>query len=134
MGLAAAGAFALPAGADVSVMSPPVAAIQIGSPAVLGVRGAIVTVPVTVVCVRGSTFNFISVEVVQTVGGGNIARGGGSAAVSTCTGGFQNVDVVVTASTMAFRARVAFASATFNSCDAVSCRSASDQREIRVVR
>ena len=134
IGLGGAAAAALPAGADVSIQSPPVAAIQVGSPAVLGARGAIVTVPVTVVCVPGSRFNFVDVQVVQAVAGGAIARGSGSMNVPSCTGSFQNLSITVTSSTVAFRARVAFATATLQSCDSLSCRGATDQREINVVR
>jgi hypothetical protein len=126
-------AFALPAGADVSTQSPPVAAVQVGSPAVLGARGAIVTVPVTYVCAPGSTFGSLTVEVVQRVGG-DIARGADGVEIAACTGDLQQVDIIITAYTNPFRKGEAFASARFSICDFTGCRQAIDQRTIEIVR
>jgi hypothetical protein len=128
----AALAFALPAGADVSILSPPVAAVQVGSPATLVARGAAVSVPVTVVCAPGGT-GFLFIQVAERVGG-STARGGESTTTPPCTGAFQTINVVVTSQGEPFRKGVAFASADFTVCDFSGCLSATDQREIQIVR
>jgi hypothetical protein len=129
-----AAAFALPAGAGVSTLSPAVGAVQIGSPAVLEARGAALTVPITIVCAPSTTSTFISVEVVQRVGGQEIARGNGFVQMIACTGNFQSIDVIVTAQSQAFRKGEAFGSAFASFCDFSGCLSATDQREIRIER
>lgn len=128
----AAVAFALPAGADVGVLSPPVAAVQIGSPATIGARGAVVSVPITVLCAPGGSGS-LSVEVVQAVKD-DIAQGRGFADTGPCTGNFQTVDVVVTAFAHPFRRGTAFASASFIVCDGTGCLFSAHQREIRIDR
>jgi len=131
MVISAGVAYALPAGADVSILSPPVAAVQIGSPATLDAKGAVLVVPVTTVCAPGATFTDVFLQVVETVGSG-IASGTADVDVS-CTGGFNTIDVVVFAENKPFRKGTAFASAQFAVCDFDGCRTATDQREIRVV-
>ena len=128
-----AAASALPAGADVSTLSPGVGAVQVGSPVTLEARGAAVTVPVTIVCAPG-TSAFISVEVVQRVGGQEIASGNGFVNSIACTGGFQSIDVTVTAQDHAFRKGQAFGSAFAQFCDFSGCITASDEREISIER
>jgi len=127
-------AFSLPAGADVGFLSPPLAAVQIGSPATLGARGATITVPVTVLCADGGSGDFLFLEVIEAVRGGNIASGATSTNSGPCTGNFQTVNVLIVAGNFAFRPGVAFARASFTVCDNTGCLNSSDQREIRIVR
>lgn len=128
----AAGAFALPAGADVSILSPPVAAVQVGSPATLVARGAAVSVPVVTVCAPGGS-GFLILEVVEAVGG-DVARGVTFVEPISCTGTFQTINVVVTAEGERFRKGVGFASAEFTVFDSTGTLSSDDQREIRIER
>lgn len=128
----AAGAYTLPAGADVGIMSPPVAGLQIGSPATLGARGAVVNLPVTVLCQAGGSGS-VSVQLIENAGG-SIARGNGFANTGACNGTFQSVTVTVTATTVPFRRGTAFASGEFTVCDSTGCLTDTDQREIRIVR
>src|SRR5207247_7633546 len=97
-GIAIAGglglAFALPAGAAVSQVSPPVAAVQVQSPGLLQGRGAAATVPVLVVCSPGDT-GFLSLTLTERVGS-DIASGFGFTQLS-CTGSFQIVNLTMTA-------------------------------------
>lgn len=130
--IGAAVAFALPAGADVSILSPPVAAVQVGSPATLVARGAAVSVPVTTVCAPGGS-GFLFLDVVEAVGG-NVARGSTFVDPISCTGTFQTINVVVTAQGERFRKGVAFASAEFTVFDSTGSLSANDEREIRIER
>jgi hypothetical protein len=128
-------AFALPAGADVSTQSVPLAAIQVGPTGVLQARGAFVEVPVTIVCLPGVFSGDISMQVTQRSGSG-IAQGNAFVAVSQCTGNFQTIEISVPASPFGeeFRKGAAFASATFFLCDFTGCASNTDQREIEIVR
>jgi hypothetical protein len=128
----AVGALALPAGADVSALSPPIAGVQVGSPASLGARGAVVTVPVTVLCVPGGTAD-LALEVTEAVNN-KLARGFGAAGPITCNGAFQTVQVIVTSVTVPFRRGPAFAVGSLSVCDPTGCLSARDQREIRIAR
>ncbi|HET8657817.1 MAG TPA: hypothetical protein VFM55_02340 [Micromonosporaceae bacterium] len=126
-------AFALPAGADVSVMSPPLAGVQIGSPATLVAKGAAISVPVTVICAPGGTGQ-LYVEVTQR-SGGNIATGATWVYDISCTGSFQTIDVVVSASGEPFRKATALVSARFTVCEYwYDCLTGTDQREIQVGR
>ena len=131
--IGAAMAYALPAGADVSILSPSVAAVQVGSPATIDAKGAVVAVSVTTVCAPGASFTNLSLDIVETVGGG-IAHGSASVDGVACTGGFNTVNVFVSAQDKPFHRGTAFASADFFVCDFNGCRSATDEREIRVVR
>jgi hypothetical protein len=126
-------AYALPAGADVSILSPSVAAVQVGSPATVDAKGAVLAVSVTTVCARGASFTNLSVDIVETVGGG-IAHGSASLDGIACTGGFNTVDLFVFAQGKPFHRGTGFAKADFVVCDFSGCRSATDQREIRIVR
>ncbi len=127
----AAAALALPAGADVGILSPPIAAVQIGSQATLGTRGVTVTVPVTVLCAADGN-GYLDIVVVEAVNG-EIARGTGSQGV-TCTGNFQTINLMVIATEHPFRRGTALATASFFVCDATGCLSNSHQRQIRIVR
>jgi hypothetical protein len=131
--IGAAVAYALPAGADVSILSPSVAAVQVGSPATVDAKGAVVVVSVTTVCARGASFTNLSLDIVETVGGG-IAHGSASVDGIACTGGFNTVDVFVFAQDKPFHRGTGFAKADFIVCDFSGCRSATDQREVRIVR
>jgi len=125
-------ALALPASAAVSQQSPPVAAMQIGSPALLQARGAAITVPLTVVCAPGNTV-FGSVHVSQRVGS-EVANGSGFVQNVPCTGNFQTVNVNVNAEAgKAFKKGTAFASATVSVCDPTfNCATLSDARDITI--
>lgn len=127
-----AAAIALPAGADVGILSPPVAAVQVGSSAILDAKGAVIAVPVTVVCAPGGS-GTLSVSVTQTVGQ-DIARGSAFVDTGACTGRFQTIDLKVIAFTNPFRRGAAFALAEFNVCDFSGCLPTQDQREIRIQR
>jgi hypothetical protein len=130
--LGAGVAYALPAGADVSRLSPPVAAVQIGTPSIIDTKGAQVSVPVTTVCSPGATYTDLYVEIVENTGGA-IARGGGRAEVP-CTGGFTTTDVTIFAYDKPFKRGIAVASADFTVCGSGGCNSSSDTRETRVIR
>jgi hypothetical protein len=124
-------ALALPAGADINVLSPPLAAVQIESPAILGARGAFITVPVTVVCASGGS-GFLRMEVTETVGQ-DIALGSTFTDFG-CTGGFQTVNVVVTAFDNPFKRGTAFAQADFEVCDNTGCSFGETDREIKITK
>jgi hypothetical protein len=130
--IAAAAAFVLPAGADVGILSPPIAAVQIGSPATLGTRGVTVTVPITVLCADGGD-GFLQLGVTEAVNG-NIARGFEAVATGRCTGNFQTVNVTVVADEHPFRRGTALATAEFVVCDFSSCLFSTHEREIRIGR
>jgi hypothetical protein len=125
-------AFALPAGADVSSLSPAIGGVRIESPAVLEARGAAVTVSVTIVCAPGASGG-LSLEVAQRVGS-EVTHGFNSMQLPPCTGSFQNLSISVTAQDRAFRKGTAFASASMFLCDFTGCRNLQDQREIAIVR
>ncbi|HZN16584.1 MAG TPA: hypothetical protein VFB84_00030 [Micromonosporaceae bacterium] len=126
-------AFSLPAGADVSVMSPPLAGVQVGSPATLVAKGAAVSVPVTVICAPGGSGQ-LGVEVTQR-SGGNIATGSTSIYDIACTGSFQTINVMVNASGEPFRKGTALVTARFTVCEYwYECITGTDQREIQVGR
>jgi len=125
-------AWALPAGADVQLGSPPVAGVEVQPPASLGTLGAVVAVPVAAVCAPGATSAEVEVRIAQHVVGNNIADGSGTHAVS-CTGTLQTVNVNVAAQRWAFVDGVAFARGAFTVCDRSGCRSETDEREIPIV-
>lgn len=126
----AVGATAIPAGADVGAQSPPIAGVQVGSPARIGSWGAVVTVPITVLCIAGGQ-GYAVVEVEQA-SGPLIAGGVGSTDLITCDGTSTSVPVAVPSVTVPFRLGSAFATAVFEVCDSTGCLQARDQREIRI--
>jgi len=122
----------LPAQANVQTQSPPVAGVLIQSPATMQAHGAVISLPVVVVCAPAAQTGGLYVEVTQRAGNG-IARGFGFLGVS-CTGTLQFVHLTIVAQGRAFKAGVAFATAQISICAyPIGCQSATDQREIRIV-
>src|SRR5439155_22697507 len=82
-------AFALPAGASVSVQSqsPPVAAVSLGKKATLDANGAVIFPTVRITCQPGSVAS-LSVTVTENVGG-HIAKGSITQQIGSCTGSTQ---------------------------------------------
>lgn len=128
-------AFALPAGASVSVQSesPSVAALKLGNKARLDANGAVVFTPVKVACTPGAEYAMVSVEVTQAVGNG-IAKGDRSVQIQECTGYEQRVELAVTPDQRPFRKGVAFGSASLQICDHKGCRVVFDERTIEIVK
>jgi hypothetical protein len=124
-------AIVLPGEAQVSADSPSVAAIRIESPATLQARGAAIIAPVSVVCQPGAQA-FVSISVTERVGG-DIASGGGSAQIPSCTGGLQTLELSVLAQSSPFRKGTAFAAATVF-VSGFPSNQADDQRDIEIVR
>lgn len=118
----------MPVSADVSTDSPSVGAIRIESPAMLEARGAAITVPITVVCLPGSS-GYISIQVTQRVGGA-IASGGSSMQLPVCTGGAQTVDITLQTYSEPFRKGTAFGSASLYAYPGT----ATDEREFEIDR
>ncbi|RKR91230.1 hypothetical protein BDK92_5623 [Micromonospora pisi] len=127
-------AFALPAGAAVSVQSesPSVAVLNLGGKARLDANGAVVFAPVKVACTPGS-YTTVSVEVTQAVGNG-IAKGEKTLDIRTCTGDEQKLNVAVTPDQRPFRKGVAFGSATLQVCDNRGCKTVYDEHNIEIVK
>jgi hypothetical protein len=125
-------AFALPAGAAVSVQSEsqPSLEVTLGATALLDAKGAVVYVPVTVVC-QPASFSSLVVQVTQRVGS-DIASGVAYTDVD-CTGSVQELVIAVTATQNAFRKGVAFGRARLDVC-AFECVQAVDQHNVEIVR
>lgn len=124
-------ALGLPAGADVSLQSesPGVASVTLGDTAVLGAKGAVLTVPVTVVCQPGA-YASLDVTVYQRVGN-DIAAASDYMNVS-CTGTPQTLEVVLNPYSKPFHKNVAYGSATLTQC-VFECVTSTDAHEIRIV-
>jgi hypothetical protein len=130
--LAAAAVPGLPAVAQFSPPGP-VLDVEIDSPATLGARGAVVIVPVEIVCSAEIINSSVSVEVTQR-SGSRIANGFGFTDV-TCDGTLQVVDVAVSANGAAFKKGVAFVEASAFGCSPTSgCDDASDSEEVTIER
>ncbi len=127
---AAVGAFAMPAGAAVSVQSssPPAISVRLGKGTVAA-NGAVVFTGTRVTCARGATAD-LSVTVTEAVGN-DIASGSGYTSVS-CTGNVQSVTVAVTPTQHPFRKGTAFGQARLTFCSTVRCLEASDERVIQI--
>ncbi|MGW4462010.1 hypothetical protein [Micromonospora sp. NBC_01796] len=127
-------AFALPAGAAVSVQSesPSVAAVTLGGKARLDANGAVVFAPVKVACTPGS-YAALTVEVTQAVGN-NIAKGDKTVTIQECTGDQQKLNVAVTPDLKPYRKGVAFGSARLEVCDHVGCKTVYDERKIDIIK
>jgi hypothetical protein len=135
MGVGAVLAFALPAGASVSVQSqsPPTGTVKLGQRATLEANGAVVFAPVKVVCRPGS-YTAITVLVAENVGG-NIASGTTYTQVDPCTGQPQSLQIAVVPTQKAFKPGLAWGQATLQTCDdSGTCKSAVDQHEITIVK
>jgi hypothetical protein len=131
IGVGAALAFALPAGAAVGAQSPPLAAVQLGSTATLDANGAVVFAPTTVTCRSGASA-WLSVQVTEAVGN-DIASGGSSTNIDACAGRPQHFTAAVTPTQHPFRKGVAFAQATLQACDNTGCKTVVDQKVIQIV-
>jgi hypothetical protein len=116
----------LPSAADVSAQSPSAPALQVLSPADRLARGAAVDVDVSVTCPAGWQ-NYVNLRLTQRVGQG-VANGSGYVQF-TCSGTAQTVTVNVHAQGSAYRAGVAFASATMSNPSG----QVTDDREIQIV-
>ncbi|MEV8441016.1 hypothetical protein AB0425_26870 [Actinosynnema sp. NPDC051121] len=116
----------LPSAADVSAQSPSAPALQVLSPADRLARGAAVDVDVSVTCPTGWS-NYVNLRLTQRVGQG-IANGSGYVQF-TCTGTAQTLTINVHAQASAFRAGVAFASASMSNTSG----QITDDREIQIV-
>ncbi|WP_329108881.1 hypothetical protein OG792_09585 [Micromonospora sp. NBC_01699] len=127
-------AFALPAGAAVSVQSesPSVAIVKLGAKARLDANGAVVFAPVKVACTPGS-YSTLTVQVTQAVGNG-IAKGEKTVSIQECTGDEQKINVAVTPDLKPYRKGVAFGSARLEVCDGRGCVSLYDERNIQIVK
>jgi hypothetical protein len=135
MGVGAVLAFALPAGASVSVQSqsPPAGTVKLGQRATLQANGAVVFAPVKVTCRPGS-YTSLTVLVAENVNG-KIASGTTFTQVDPCTGRPQSLQVAVVPTQRAFKAGLAFGQATLQTCnDSGSCKTAVDQHEITIVK
>ena len=128
-------AFALPAGASVSVQSqsPPVAAVSLGKKATLDANGAVIFPTVRITCQPGSVAS-LSVTVTENVGG-HIAKGSITQQIGSCTGSTQKFRLAVTPEQRAFRKGVAFGQAQFQVCQVmVACSTAVDEHNIEIVK
>jgi len=133
IGVGAVLAFALPAGAAVTVQSqsPPTSAVTLGRTATLDANGAVVFAPVKVLCQPGS-YTYLSVSVTENVGG-DIASGTRSVKIDPCSGRQQSVRLAVTPTQKPFRKGVAFGQATLDSCDRTGCHTLFDEHNIQIV-
>jgi hypothetical protein len=135
MGVGAVLAFALPAGASVSVQSqsPPAGTVKLGQKATLQANGAVVFAPVKVTCRPGS-YTQLTVLVAENVNG-NIASGTTYTQVDPCTGQPQSMQIAVVPTQKAFKAGLAWGQATLQTCNQNGeCRTAVDQHEITIVK
>jgi hypothetical protein len=111
-----------------------VAALSIGSEAVLVARGAAVRVPVQYSCPVDPSGSFLNVFVTQRVDDGRLTRGSGNTSL-TCDGALHTVVVTVPAdSQTAFRRGTALAQADLQSCSEFGCTSTRAEQVIEVVR
>ena len=134
IGLGAAVAFALPAGAAVVNQSPPTPVLKLGATATLKANGAVVFAPVRITCQPGANA-FLGVTVTEAVNGGFIASGTGVTDSIPCTGSPQSISQAVTPSQRAFTKGVAFAQARVDVCNSVGCATeVNDQRIIQIVK
>lgn len=100
------------------------------SPATLLAGGAAIKVPVSIDC-NAAVPSYLNVTVTQRVGS-QIATGFGSAQVG-CTGGHQDILIVVTASSgKAFAKNVAVATTDISGCNETTCANESITNTIRV--
>jgi hypothetical protein len=134
IGVGAAVAFAVPAGAAVSLQSqsPPVAAVSLGNTATLDANGAVVFAPVKFTCTPG-TFASLQVKVTENVGNA-IASGSAFEQIDLCTGAVQRITVAVTPDQKPFRKGVAFGQAWLTSCNQFACRTFRDFHNIQIVK
>ncbi len=133
VGAGAVLAFALPAGAAVSLQSqsPPVDALKLGARATLDANGAVVFPSVQVLCQSGRTA-FLTVRVTENVGNA-IASGSGGAEVA-CNGQQQTLRIAVTPTQKPFKTGIAFGQAFMTTCTSFTCHELNDQHNIRIVK
>ncbi|HLL67862.1 MAG TPA: hypothetical protein VK453_19420 [Micromonosporaceae bacterium] len=126
-------AFALPAGAAVSLQSesPPVSAVELGGQARIDANGAVVFAPITVVC-RPGTYVSLTVSVTQAAGNA-IASGTTYREVTGCTGAPQGLSISVTPTQRPFQRGIAFGRAELNVCtNSGGCTTVADEHNIRL--
>lgn len=133
IGVGAALAVALPAGAAVSVasQSPPVQSVKLGNQATLDANGAVVFAPVKVVCAPGVSA-FLSVQVTENVNG--FIASGVANDQPVCDGTTQKLREAVVPTQRAFKKGVAFGQATLTICDFNGCRGIVDQHNVQIVK
>jgi hypothetical protein len=131
IGLTAALAFAVPAGAAVVSKSAPTAALVLGNKATLDANGAVVFASVKVSCTPGKT-TYLSVTVTENVGG-FIASGTGNA-TAPCKGHNVTTSIAVTPTQRAFAKGVAFGQAELSVCGGAGCDELLDQHNIQIVK
>jgi hypothetical protein len=134
-GIAAASvaAFALPAGAAVSVQSssPAVISLKLGNQATIEANGAVVLAPTKVKCPVGYT-GYLDVAITEAVGN-NIAAGRYEVEVQ-CTGKQQSITVAVTPAEHPFKKGVAWGSAELTAYGPASAQTVVDQHTIQLVK
>jgi hypothetical protein len=131
VGVAAAVALALPAGAAVTTASPPAAVLKLGPTATLVANGAAVFATIKVTCQPGAT-GYASVTVAENVAGGFIASGSGSSDAIQCTGRPQTINQSVIPDQRAFAKGTAFGSAHLSVCDAATCYTLTDEHVVQI--
>ena len=131
VGLGAALAFALPAGAAVSTQSAPAGVLALGANATLDANGAVVFAPVKVGCRPGSTAS-LAVTVTENVN--DVIASGTYYGNVTCDGGQQKLRVAVVPTQRAFKKGVAFGQATLMVCGDSGCQGFADQHSIQIVK
>lgn len=122
-------AFAMPAGAAVSLQSqsPPTAQVKLGKTASLQANGAAVFTAVNVVCAPGS-YASLEVRVAQAVRN-TIASGEAHREIQPCTGRPQKLQVAVTPTQRPFVKGTAFGQASLYT----AFGSVRDEKTIRIV-
>jgi hypothetical protein len=131
VGLGAALALALPAGAAVVNASPGAPVLKLGSTATLQANGAAVFSTFKITCQPGASV-YASVTVAENVAGGFIASGSGSPDSVNCTGRAQTIQQSVIPTQRAFAKGVAFGSAHATVCGSGNCYAVSDEHEIQL--
>jgi hypothetical protein len=133
IGVGAVAAFALPAGAAVSLQSQsqPTTVVNLGNQARLDANGAVVFASVTVTC-GPAYFSSVNVTVTENVGGGRIASGT-TVLFPVCDGTSHKATVSVVPTQRAFRTGVAFGQAVGSFCDE-TCVNIKDEHTINIVR
>jgi hypothetical protein len=134
IGVGAAVALAVPAGAAVSLQSqsPPVAAVSLGNKATLDANGAVVFAPVRFNCAPGASAT-LQVKVTENVGNA-IASGSAYEQIDLCTGAVQRITVAVTPDQRPFKRGVAFGQAWLTSCNQFTCKTFRDFHNIQIVK
>jgi hypothetical protein len=127
-------AFAMPAGAAVSIQSqsPPVSALSLANKAKLDANGAVVFTSVKYVCNPGG-YASLTVTVTQAVDGA-IASGSAYRSLElACTGAVQQITLPVTPTQRPFQRGIAFGQAVLEGCVPPACLTIRDEHNIEIV-